>query len=44
MDTKTGYEYETLLVEFSDGVCVLTLNRPEKRNAMGTVVFIRLVL
>ena len=35
MDTKTGYEYETLLVEFSDGVCVLTLNRPEKRNAMN---------
>jgi|TARA_A100001037_G_scaffold302271_1_gene333516 trans-feruloyl-CoA hydratase/vanillin synthase len=29
------YDYETLLVEFDDGVCLLTLNRPEKRNAMN---------
>ena len=29
------YEYETLLVEFDDRVCVLKLNRPEKRNAMN---------
>ena len=31
----TEYKYETLLVEFHDLVCVLTLNRPEKRNAMN---------
>ena len=30
-----AYEYETLLVEFDKGVCILTLNRPEKRNAMN---------
>ncbi len=29
------YEYETLLVAFEDGVCLLTLNRPNKRNAMN---------
>lgn len=32
---KHAYEYETLIVEFENGVCVLTLNRPEKRNAMN---------
>ena len=32
---KYAYEYETLLVEFDKGVCILTLNRPEKRNAMN---------
>ena len=26
--------YETLLVEKSDGVGTITLNRPDKRNAM----------
>ena len=31
-------KYKTLLVEFDDGVCVLTLNRPEKRNAMNPVL------
>ena len=32
---KYAYEYETLLVEFDKAVCILTLNRPEKRNAMN---------
>ena len=32
---KYAYEYETLLVEFDKSVCILTLNRPEKRNAMN---------
>ena len=32
---ESSYDYETLLVDFEDGVCVLTLNRPEKRNAMN---------
>ena len=32
---KYAYEYETLLVVFDKGVCILTLNRPEKRNAMN---------
>jgi len=31
----TGYKYKTLLVDFDDGVAVLTLNRPDKRNAMN---------
>ncbi|MEE2662239.1 MAG: p-hydroxycinnamoyl CoA hydratase/lyase [Pseudomonadota bacterium] len=35
---KHAYEYETLLVEFDKGVCVLTLNRPEKRNAMNPIL------
>lgn len=29
------YKYKTLLVDFDDGVTVLTLNRPNKRNAMN---------
>ena len=33
-DKVHSYEYETLLVEFDDGVCVLTLNRPEKYNTL----------
>lgn len=28
-------KYESLLVEISDGVCMLTLNRPEERNTMS---------
>ena len=35
MGDSERYDYETLLVEFDDGVCLLTLNRPEKRNAMN---------
>ena len=35
MGDSKRYDYETLLVEFDDGVCLLTLNRPEKRNAMN---------
>ena len=35
MSDSERYHYETLLVEFDDGVCLLTLNRPEKRNAMN---------
>tara|TARA_B100000686_G_C16701691_1_gene923820 strand:+ start:454 stop:1296 length:843 start_codon:yes stop_codon:yes gene_type:complete len=29
------YSYKTVLVEFDDGVCILTINRPNKRNAMN---------
>ena len=28
-------EYQTLLVDKNDGVTTVTLNRPEKRNAMS---------
>ncbi|HEX7228390.1 MAG TPA: enoyl-CoA hydratase-related protein, partial [Candidatus Binatia bacterium] len=28
-------EYQTLLVDKNDGVTTITLNRPEKRNAMS---------
>ncbi len=31
-------DYTTILVEFDDGVATLTLNRPEKRNAMNPVL------
>jgi enoyl-CoA hydratase/carnithine racemase len=27
-------EYETLLVDIADGVATITLNRPNKKNAM----------
>ena len=37
-EEKQSYQYETLLVEFDDGVCVLTLNRPDKRNAMNPML------
>ncbi|MBX3127540.1 MAG: enoyl-CoA hydratase/isomerase family protein [Polyangiaceae bacterium] len=30
--------YSTLLVAAADGVCTLTLNRPEKKNAIGSVM------
>ena len=31
----TDYKYSTVLVEFEDGIAWVTLNRPEKRNAMS---------
>ncbi len=34
--------YETLKIEKKDGVCVLTLNRPETHNAMNHTMFIEL--
>ncbi len=37
-DTEYSYDYETLLVGFDEGVCVLTLNRPDKRNAMNPIL------
>ena len=33
-----GYEYETLLVDVADSVATVTLNRPNKRNAMSPTV------
>jgi len=33
--TKPAYDFETLMVEVADGVAVITLNRPAKRNAMN---------
>ena len=30
-DKGYSYNYQTLLVGFDEGVCVLTLNRPDKR-------------
>ena len=32
------YDYKTICAEFDDGVCLLTLDRPEKRNAMNPVL------
>lgn len=29
------YDYQTILVSFAEGIATLTLNRPEKRNAMN---------
>jgi enoyl-CoA hydratase len=34
--------YETLTLEKNEGVCVLTLNRPEVHNAMNNVMFMEL--
>ena len=31
-------EYKTILVDFDDGIATLTLNRPEKRNAMSPIL------
>jgi feruloyl-CoA hydratase/lyase len=31
----TGMNYKTLLIEKSDGVAILTFNRPDKKNAMN---------
>jgi trans-feruloyl-CoA hydratase/vanillin synthase len=31
----TEYKYSTVLVDFTDGIAWVTLNRPEKRNAMS---------
>ena len=31
----TGMSYKTLLIEKSDGVAILTFNRPDKKNAMN---------
>jgi feruloyl-CoA hydratase/lyase len=35
MTTSTGQKYETVLVEVENGIAWVTLNRPEKRNAMN---------
>jgi enoyl-CoA hydratase/carnithine racemase len=35
-------EYETLVIEKNEGVCVLTLNRPEVHNAMNHALFLDL--
>ena len=32
------YDYKTICAEFDDGVCLLTLDRPDKRNAMNPVL------
>jgi trans-feruloyl-CoA hydratase/vanillin synthase len=32
---EAAVEYQTLLVDFEDGVATVTLNRPEKKNAMN---------
>ena len=32
------YDYKTISAEFDDGVCLLTLDRPDKRNAMNPVL------
>ena len=32
------YDYKTICAEFDDGVCILTLDRPDKRNAMNPVL------
>ena len=35
---KYTYDYKTICAEFDDGVCLLTLDRPDKRNAMNPVL------
>jgi enoyl-CoA hydratase len=32
------FMYQTLLVEISDGICLITVNRPDKMNALNTDV------
>ena len=32
------YDYKTICAEFDDGVCLLTLDRPDKRNAMNPIL------
>ena len=32
------YDYKTICAEFDDSVCLLTLDRPDKRNAMNPVL------
>ena len=32
------YDYQTIFAEFDDSVCLLTLDRPDKRNAMNPVL------
>ena len=34
----TTRPYQSLLVNVTDGVATITLNRPERRNAIGTVM------